>query len=344
MKIIFYNTKPYDKTYFDVYCARYGFEAEYIEEKLCGPTARFAQGFDAVCIFVNDTADAEVIEALAGYGVKLLLLRCAGYNNVDVRAAYKKIHVLRVPGYSPKSIAEHALALLLCVNRKLHRAYTRTRDFNFSINGFTSGNLGGKAVGIIGTGKIGRAAVSLFRGIGMKVLAYDKFPASESGAEYVPLGRLFAESDVISLHCPLTPETSHLINAESIAKMKDGVIIINTSRGKIIDTAAAIAGLDSKKIGGMGLDVYEEEEEYFYEDLSEEIIYDKELVRLLSYPNVLLTSHQAFLTHEALEAIAADTVKNAAAYRAGEFMENQVCYQCELKGDCGKRKKRINCF
>jgi len=344
MRIIFFNSKPYDKIYFETYCAKEGFETVFVEEKLNETTVKLAQGFQAVCIFVNDNANARVIGTLAGFGVKLMLLRCTGYNNVDVKAAHKKIHVTRVPAYSPESIAEHSLALLMSVNRKIHRAYTRTRDYNFNINGFVSGNLSGKTAGVIGTGKIGQAMIKILDGIGMKVLAYDKYPNDKLTVDYVPLDKLFEKADMISIHCPLTPETKHMINAESIAKMKDGVIIINTSRGAIMDTAAAIEGLDSKKIGGLGLDVYEEEENYFYEDLSEEIIEDKELMRLLSYHNVLLTSHQAFLTHEALQTIAADTVKSVKQYKKGEFIENAVCYLCEDRDKCDKKEKRINCF
>jgi len=345
MKIIFFNAKSYDKIYFDKYFAKNKYSVTYIEERLCEATVRLAEGYDAVCIFVNDNAGAGIIDTLVGYGVKMILLRCAGYNNVDVKAAYKRIRVLRVPGYSPSSVAEHALALLMSVGRKTHRAYTRTRDYNFDISGFVSHNLYGKTAGIIGTGKIGAVMADILSGIGMTVLAYDKYPNKElKSVKYITVDELFKKSDIISLHCPLTPETTHLINSKNIDKLKDGVIIINTSRGAIIDTKAVIKGLDSKKIAGLGLDVYEEEEEYFYEDRSEEILDDKELVRLLSYPNVLLTSHQAFLTHEALETIASDTVDNIRACLSGKFMPNEVCYQCESKGKCDKREKGVNCF
>ena len=345
MKVIFFNTKSYDRLYFDKYLAKNKYSVTYIEERLSEETVRLCEGYDAVCIFVNDKAGAGIIDTLAKFGVKMILLRCAGYNNVDVKSAYKRIRVLRVPGYSPSSVAEHALALLMSVGRKTHRAYTRTRDYNFDINGFVSHNLYGKTAGIVGTGKIGAVMANILAGIGMKVLAYDKFPDKTlKSVKYVELDELFKKSDVISFHCPLTPETTHLVNSKSIAKLKDGVIIINTSRGAIIDTTAVIKGLDDKKIGGLGLDVYEEEEEYFYEDWSEEILDDKELARLLSYPNVLLTSHQAFLTHEALETIASDTVDNMKACLSGKFMPNEVCYQCENKGNCEKRKKGVNCF
>lgn len=344
MKIIFFDTKPYDRIYFDAYIKEHGHEVVYIEERLGASTVRLAEGHDAVCVFVNDNVNADIINALYGYGVKVLLLRCAGYNNVDVQAAYKKIHIMRVPAYSPYAVAEHAAALLMSVNRKTHRAYVRTRDFNFNINGFVSRDLHGKTAGVIGTGRIGRIMIDILNGFGMKVVAYDKFQVADLPAKYVTLDELFEYSDVISIHCPLTEETKHLINAESIKRMKDHVMIINTSRGGIIDTHALIDGLITKKIGGVGLDVYEEEEQYFYEDRSNDIVGDEELVRLLAFPNVLLTSHQAFLTAEALEAIARVSMDNLDMYMGGKFLENEVCYQCEMLGNCESRKKQINCF
>lgn len=277
-----------------------------------------------VCVFVNDTVDAGVIRILEQEGVGLIALRCAGYNNVDVGAADGRIPVVRVPSYSPSAVAEHAMALLLSVNRKTYRAYIRTRDNNFSINGLMGMDLRNKTVGVIGTGQIGRLFAEMATGFGMRVLAHDPGPARERGIEYVQLDELFARSDVISLHCPLTKETHHIVNRESIRRMKEDCILINTSRGALIDTAALIDGLLSGRLGGAGLDVYEEESEYFFEDKSNELIQDEELARLLSLPNVLVTSHQAFFTKEAMQAIAMTTMENIYAYACRQPLRNQV--------------------
>ena len=345
MKIAFYDTKPYDKIWFDVMAREYGYEIKYFDFKLNAETASLAGGYDVVCIFVNDNADRETLDILHKNGVGLLSLRCAGYNNVDFKSAYKKIHITRVPEYSPASVAEHAAALLLTLNRKTHRAYSRTRENNFNINGLIGMDLSGKTAGIIGTGKIGRVFIEICRGFGMNVLAFDPYPANDLDVTYVGLEELLQKSDVISLHCPLTPETRYLINRDNLEKVKPHAIIINTSRGALIDTSALIEALKSRKIGGAGLDVYEEESEYFFEDLSDVIIEDDELSRLLTFPNVILTSHQAFFTEEAMREIALVTMENIKAFGVGLPLENEICYKCEepcgKKGDAGKSGK---CF
>ena len=263
-----------------------------------------------MCVFVNDTVNAAVIDKLYEFGVKMIALRCAGYNNVDVRHAYKKIHVTHVPAYSPYAVAEHAAALLLTSVRRIHKAYDRTRNFNFSINGLTGFDLHGKTVGVVGTGRIGRIFIDICKGFGMNVIAYDKFQAEGYGINYVSLDELFEKSDIISLHCPLTDETRHLINAESIAKMKKGIVILNTSRGALIDAEALLEGIKARKVGAACLDVYEEEADIFFEDRSGHILDDELLSRLITMPNVIVTSHQAFLTVEALNNIAETTVGN----------------------------------
>ncbi len=322
-KVAFFDTKPYDKLYFDELKDEYGVEIEYFESKLSPRTAVMAKGAKAVVAFVNDDIGKETISVLNEIGVELIALRSAGYNNVDLVAASDVITVARVPEYSPHAIAEHALALLLTLVRKTHKAYIRTRDFNFSLNGFVGFDLHGKTLGVIGTGKIGTTFIEIGRGLGMNVIAYDPFP-SLGYLEYVPLEELFARSDVISLHCPLTSETYHIINDYSIKQMKDKVFILNTSRGALIDTEALIDGIKSGKIGGAGLDVYEEESEFFYEDLSESILKDDVLSRLIMMPNVLITSHQAFLTREALECIADTTLGNLRAFFNGEALVNEI--------------------
>jgi len=342
LKIAFYDTKPYDKVWFDKIAGESGAEIKYFDFKLNAETARLSKDFDVVCIFVNDNADRQVLDILHENGVKLLALRCAGYNNVDFKTAYGKIHVVRVPDYSPAAVAEHAMALLLTLNRKTHRAYSRTRDNNFSINGFIGIDLAGKTAGVIGTGKIGRVFTGICKGFGMKVLAFDPYPAEGLDAEYTGLDELFAGSDIISLHCPLTPETRHIINRENLEKMKSHAIIINTSRGALIDTSALIDALKNYIIGGAGLDVYEEESEYFFEDLSDTIIKDDELSRLLTLPNVLLTSHQAFFTEEAMREIALITMENVKAFKEDKPLENEICYKCD--GPCNKNEKSGRCF
>ena len=329
MKIAFFDAKPYDKPGFDAYSAGTGLEIKYFETKLNADTVSLASGFDGVCVFVNDTLNETVVDALYALGVRAVALRCAGFNNVDIRACFGKLRVFRVPAYSPYAVAEHAMALLLTVNRHTNKAYIRTRDFNFSLAGLTGFDLHGKTAGVVGTGKIGRTFAGICAGFGMRVLAYDKFPSPDSGLSYVTLPELLAQSDVVSLHCPLTSETRHIIGAAAIAGMKTGVVIVNTSRGALIDTEALIDGLKRRKIGAACLDVYEEESELFYEDRSDSIIEDDVLVRLISMPNVIVTSHQAFLTKEALNNIAATTVDNLLKFQRGEpAPETEVCFRC----------------
>ena len=317
MKVAFFDTKPYDVPGFDHYAAGAGLEIKYFETRLNADTVSLASGFDAVCVFVNDTVDSAVVEKLYEMGVKVIALRCAGFNNVDIRAASGKLPVYRVPAYSPYAVAEHAMALLLTINRRTHKAYIRTRDFNFSLQGFVGFDLYGKTVGVIGTGKIGRVFADISKGFGMKVIAYDKYPNPATGLEYVSLDELFAQSDIISLHCPLTEETKHVICADSIAKMKKGVTIVNTSRGALINTEDLITGIKEKKVGAACLDVYEEEGDLFYEDYSGHVVQDDTLVRLIAMPNVIVSSHQAFLTQEALDNIAATTVDNVLKFFQG---------------------------
>ena len=317
MKLAFFDTKSYDIPGFDRYGIPAGVEIKYFEPNLNRDTVTLAAGFDAVCVFVNDTVDAVVVDKLCQLGVKAIVLRCAGFNNVDIKACEGKLRVFRVPAYSPHAVAEHAMALLLTINRRTHKAYIRTRDFNFSLQGLAGFDLYGKTVGIVGTGKIGRVFADICKGFGMKILAYDKFPNPDAGLDYVDLPELFAQSDIISLHCPLTEETHHLINADTIAMMKKGVTIINTSRGALVDTEALINGIKEKKVGAACLDVYEEEGDFFYEDFSGHIVQDDKLVRLIAMPNVIVTSHQAFLTQEALDSIASTTVDNLKQFFAG---------------------------
>lgn len=328
MKLAFFDTKPYDVPGFDRYAGPAGIEIKYYEANLNIDTVSLAAGFDAVCVFVNDIVSADVVQRLYELGVKAIVLRCAGFNNVDIKACQGKLRVFRVPAYSPHAVAEHAMALLLTVNRRIHKAHNRTREFNFSLQGLTGFDLYGKTVGVIGTGKIGRVFADICRGFGMEVLAYDKFPNPEAGLNYVELDELFEKSDVISLHCPLTVETDHLIRSGSIRRMKDGVVIVNTSRGGLVNTEDLIQGLKSGKIGAACLDVYEEEGDVFYEDLSGHILQDDKLVRLIAMPNVIVTSHQAFLTREALDNIAHTTITNLTRFREGTPDEStEVVYQ-----------------
>ena len=317
MKVAFFDTKSYDIPGFEHYAADSGLEIKFFETRLNEDTASLAAGYDAVCVFVNDTVSAAVVDQLCQLGVKVLVLRCAGFNNVDMKACQGRLPVYRVPAYSPYAVAEHAMALLLTINRRTHKAYIRTRDFNFSLQGLAGFDLHGKTVGIIGTGKIGRVFADICKGFGMKILAYDKYPNPDSGLTYVDLPELFEQSDIISLHCPLTEETHHIIDAASIAKMKTGVTILNTSRGALINTEDLIAGIKNKKVGAACLDVYEEEGDFFYEDYSGHIVRDDKLVRLIAMPNVIVTSHQAFLTQEALDSIASTTVDNLVKFFAG---------------------------
>lgn len=317
MKLAFFDTKPYDIPGFDRYALPAGIEIKYFESGLNIDTVSLAAGFDAVCVFVNDVVSADVVQKLWELGVKAIVLRCAGFNNVDIKACQGKLRVFRVPAYSPHAVAEHAMALLLTVNRHTHKAHNRTREFNFSLQGLTGFDLYGKTVGIIGTGKIGKVFADICKGFGMKILAYDKYPDPELGLEYVPLEELFGRVDILSLHCPLTEETNHLINADSLARMKDGVVIVNTSRGALVNTEDLIAGIKSGKVGAAALDVYEEEGDLFYEDFSGHIVQDDKLVRLIAMPNVIVTSHQAFLTREALDNIAQTTVNNLVRFFSG---------------------------
>ena len=317
MKVAFFDTKSYDIPGFEHYAADSGLEIKFFETRLNEDTASLAAGYDAVCVFVNDTVSAAVVDQLCQLGVKVLVLRCAGFNNVDMKACQGRLPVYRVPAYSPYAVAEHAMALLLTINRRTHKAYIRTRDFNFSLQGLAGFDLHGKTVGIIGTGKIGRVFADICKGFGMKILAYDKYPNPDSGLTYVDLPELFEQSDIISLHCPLTEETKHMVNADSIAKMKKGVTIINTSRGALINTEDLIQGIKEKKVGAACLDVYEEEGDFFYEDYSGHVVQDDKLVRLIAMPNVIVSSHQAFLTQEALNNIAATTVDNALKFFQG---------------------------
>ena len=317
MKLAFFDAKTYDMPGFDACAKNTELEIKYFETRLNEDTVSLASGYDAVCVFVNDTVNAAVVEKLYRYGIRLIVLRCAGFNNVDIAACQGKIRVFRVPAYSPHAVAEHAMALLLTINRRTHKAYIRTRDFNFSLQGFVGFDLYGKTVGIVGTGKIGRVFADICKGFGMNVLAYDKYPSEASGLTYTTLEDLFQRSDIISLHCPLTEETKHMVNADSIAKMKKGVTIINTSRGALINTEDLIQGIKEKKVGAACLDVYEEEGDFFYEDYSGHVVQDDKLVRLIAMPNVIVSSHQAFLTQEALNNIAATTVDNALKFFQG---------------------------
>ena len=326
MKLAFFDAKTYDMPGFDACAKNTELEIKYFETRLNEDTVSLASGYDAVCVFVNDTVNAAVVEKLYRYGIRLIVLRCAGFNNVDIAACHGKIRVFRVPAYSPHAVAEHAMALLLTINRRTHKAYIRTRDFNFSLQGFVGFDLYGKTVGIVGTGKIGRVFADICKGFGMNVLAYDKYPNEASGLTYTTLEDLFQRSDIISLHCPLTEETKHMVNANSIAKMKKGVTIINTSRGALINTEDLIQGIKEKKVGAACLDVYEEEGDFFYEDYSGHVVQDDKLVRLIAMPNVIVSSHQAFLTQEALDNIAATTVDNALKFFQGTPNEaTEVC-------------------
>ncbi len=338
MRIAFFDTKPYDKPSFDKYGKAHGVEFKYFETKLNEDTAELAHGFDGVCVFVNDTVNANVIDKLHEMGVGVLALRCAGFNNVDMKHAHGKLHVLRVPAYSPYAVAEHAMALLLTSVRRIHKAYIRSKDFNFSLSGLTGFDLHGKTLGVIGTGKIGRVFIDICKGFGMKVLAYDKFPTKElenSGrVSYVELDELFSSSDIISLHCPLTDETHHMINEKALEKCKKGVVLLNTSRGALVDAEALLAAIKSRKVGAACLDVYEEESDLFFEDNSGHILEDDTLARLISMPNVIVTSHQAFLTEEALSNIAETTVRNIVDIFNDGQCPNELCYRGGSAEDC----------
>ncbi len=320
MRIAVYDSKRYDREYLERASATSAVTLEFHDFRLTAATASSAAGSQAVCIFVNDRADRGCLTMLASLGVRLVALRCAGFNNVDRAAAGELgITVVRVPAYSPHAVAEHAVALLLALNRKLHRAYNRVREQNFSLNGLVGFDLHGKTIGIVGTGRIGSVAAQIFRGFGCRVLAHDPMPrpewAVQHGIEYTELENVLAASDVVSLHLPLTPESYHLLNATTLARLRRGAYLINTSRGKLVETAAVIRALKSGHLGGVALDVYEEEEGIFFEDLSDSVLQDDELVRLMSFPNVLITAHQGFLTHEALSEIARVTIENICRFR-----------------------------
>ncbi len=325
IKAAMFDTKPYDNETFEK-MEKGELSITYYPVRLDEQTVSLAKGHDAVIVFVNDDLNKNVVDKLYEYGIRLIALRCSGFNNVDIKEASGKLRIARVPAYSPEAVAEHTTALLLTSVRRIHKAYNRTRDFNFSIAGLVGMNLHGKTVGVIGTGKIGKAFINICHGFGMKVLAYDKFPSKEVDAEYVSLDVLYENSDVISMHCPLTDENFHMISEASISKMKKGVILINTSRGGLIDAEALLDGLKKKHIGAACLDVYEEESDLFFEDKSGHILLDDILARLLSMPNVLLTSHQAFLTEEALDNIAEVTIKNILDFFDGKSMDNEVAF------------------
>ncbi|MCH3994373.1 MAG: 2-hydroxyacid dehydrogenase [Prevotella sp.] len=326
--IAFFDAKSYDIKSFDGLNKDYGFNIEYFKEHLSLKTLPLAKEADVVCIFVNAECDKKVIDGLVANGVKLIALRCAGFNNVDLKAAKGKIKVVRVPAYSPHAVAEYAVTLMLSLNRKVYRAVNRTRDGNFKLSGLLGFDMYGKTVGVIGMGRVAKVLIEILRGFGMNVLAYDLYPdkkfAEEHQVKIVGLDELYRNSDIISLHCPLTPDTKFMINKDSIAKMKPGIMIINTGRGKLIHTEDLIEGLRTKKVGSAGLDVYEEEQNYFYEDLSEKMIDDDVLARLLMMPNVILTSHQAFFTKEALHNIGKTTLDSVKAFSEGQPLVNEI--------------------
>ena len=319
MKVAVFSTKSYDRQFLTAANRDAGHDLAFLDARLSLETVPAAEGAEAVCIFVNDDAGAAVLDALHGRGVRLVALRSAGFNHVDLaRARDLGITVARVPEYSPHAVAEHTVALILALNRRIHRAYARVREGNFALDGLMGFDLHGKTVGVVGTGKIGRLVMRIMRGFGCAVLAHDPWPNAEAealGARYVPLPELLAGSDIVTLHCPLTPETRHLIDADAIAGMRNGAMLVNTSRGAVVDTRAVIHGLKSGRIGSLALDVYEEEGDLFFENLSDEVIRDDVFARLLTFPNVLITGHQAFFTVEALTAIAETTVANITAFQ-----------------------------
>ena len=339
MKIAFFDSKTYDINSFKTFEKDHSFK--FFDTRLTIDTVYLANGYDAVCVFVNDTVNKQVIDKLVEYNVKLILLRCAGYNNVDLEYCYGKIHVFRVPAYSPYAVAEHTIALLLTLVRKIHKAYIRTRNFNFNIENLQGFDLHGKTIGIIGTGKIGKVFIDICKGFGMKVIAYDMYPSE--GINYVSLDELFNQADIISLHCPLTKETHHIINKNNISKMKKNPIILNTSRGGLINTKDLIDAIKSRTISGACLDVYEEESNIFFKDYSSEIIEDDVLLELIAMPNVIVTSHQAYLTNEALNNIASTTMDNINDYINNGFGNNELCYGCGKAEECMKNRN-IKCF
>jgi D-lactate dehydrogenase len=348
VRIAFFNTKPYDIESFQQTNSHYGFEIHYFEENLSLDTVALTKDMDAVCLFVNNAVTGELIEPLQKNGVKLIALRCVGYNNVDLKSTFGKIPVVRVPAYSPYAVAEHAVALILTLNRKTHKAYMRTRENNFTIQGFLGFDLFEKTAGIVGTGKIGQIVIQILKGFGMKIKAYDPFPnyalAEKNGFVYSDLDNLCQESDIISLHCPLTHDTEYIINEPRISRMKPGVMLINTSRGKLVDTMALIQALKTGHVGSAGLDVYEEEEDIFFEDFSNAVMGDDVLARLLSFPNVLVTSHQAFFTKEALSNIAFATLENVRLFFQENKLPNEICYRCGQNPSQCPKKETGKCF
>jgi D-lactate dehydrogenase len=350
LKIAFFDAKQYDKEFFNEANKKYGYDIRYFQSRLSENNVIVTKDSDVICPFVNDTINKKIADELHDNGINLIALRSAGYNNVDLKAVFGRIHVVRVPAYSPNAVAEHAVALMLSLNRKIHKAYYRIRDSNFNINGLLGFDMAGKTAGVIGTGKIGVLVAKILKGFDMEVLAYDKFPnkkfEKEYGFSYVDLNTLYKKSDIVTLHCPLTPETVHIIDKLSINKMKDGVMIINTGRGKLINTVDLIAALKEGKVGSAGLDVYEEESEYFFEDYSSTIVSDDVLARLLTFPNVLITSHQGFFTKEALTNIAETTLENIRLYFEEDKLPNEICYRCsefDSGGPC-RKEKTGKCF
>ena len=327
-RIIFFDIKDYDREFFEKYGKNYNYEMSFFKSRLSLENVHLTKGYDVVCAFTNDDIGKETIDAMAENGVRLLAMRCAGFNNVSLKDIHNRFKVVRVPAYSPHAIAEYTVGLILAVNRKINKAYVRTREGNFSINGLMGVDLYGKTAGIIGTGKIGQILIKILKGFDMKVIAYDLFPnqkvAEELGFEYVSLDELYANSDIISLNCPLTKDTQYMINRRSMLKMKDGVILVNTGRGMLIDSADLVEALKEKKIGAVALDVYEEEENYFFEDKSNQVIEDDILGRLLSFYNVLITSHQAYFTKEAVDAITVTTLNNIKDFIEGKPLVNEV--------------------
>ena len=327
-RIIFFDIKDYDREFFEKYGKNYNYEMSFFKSRLSLENVHLTKGYDVVCAFTNDDIGKETIDAMAENGVRLLAMRCAGFNNVSLKDIHNRFKVVRVPAYSPHAIAEYTVGLILAVNRKINKAYVRTREGKFSINGLMGVDLYGKTAGIIGTGKIGQILIKILKGFDMKVIAYDLFPnqkvAEELGFEYVSLDELYANSDIISLNCPLTKDTQYMINRRSMLKMKDGVILVNTGRGQLIDSADLVEALKDKKVGAVALDVYEEEEDYFFEDKSTQVIEDDILGRLLSFYNVLITSHQAYFTKEAVEAITVTTLNNIKDFVEGKPLVNEV--------------------
>lgn len=328
MKVAFFSAKDFERGAFDAYNAKKGHELRYLTPHLNEDTAGLAAGHDCVCVFVNDALNAAVVDALGQLGVKLIAARSAGFNHIDLEAARRNgIAVVRVPAYSPFAVAEHAVAMLLTLNRKMHRAYNRVREGNFALDGLLGFDLHGKTIGVVGTGKIGQVFARIMLGFGCEVLAYDVAPnvsVREMGVQYVALADVLRKSDIVSLHCPLMPATHHMINDETLGRMKPGAMLINTSRGGLVDTRAVIAALKSGHLGSLGLDVYEEEAELFFEDLSGQVLQDDVFARLLTFPNVLITGHQAFFTSEALQGIAMTTLDNVSEFESTGDSKNRI--------------------